>query len=1146
MLQFFVVLRDFVASCLCLLTWALLPLPAHAAEPAWHRVAQEDSTTGWPHMVAGSAWQYQQTIPASAVPANDPRRQIVFGNPLSFHFTGLQPSARYQLRLVLLADTSLRTLRITGNNVVLQDTIKVPAATPLPLTIDLPAPIAQEKILDLNIERVAGENGLVSTLEIWSTADAPLPAPVQEPLPPAPRLTPTPRSVAGLDTFRQSLDGTWSFNPAPPAEFWKNPPANWAAIQVPGEWVMQGFTVAHGAAAGYARSFPVPANWAGQRIKLRCDAVYSEATVWINGQEAGKHLGGFTPFELDVTALLQPGQDNHIALAVKSESLADTLASGNQYAAHSMGGILRKMYLVALPTVNVAGLQVTTAFDAAWRDATLRTQLEIANEGTKAVEDAQATFELLGPDGKPVALTPALVKLPALPAGQTIEQLLEFPIATPVKWDVEHPNLYVLRCTLTHAGQQLQVVERRFGFRQVEVRGNQLFVNNQALKLRGVCRHEVHPLLGRSLTPELWRKDAELYRACNCNYIRTSHYPPAEEFIDACDELGLFVESEAGLCWVQHPANPVWQQWNYQDRKYLRCMLLANLEKMQVQRSHPSVIIWSMGNESHWSSLWVEVLKQVQALDPSRPVSFHDQCWGGYNNAHSTAPVGVYHYPGFNGPAACDKEPRPILFGEYCHLNAYNRREQIGDPGLRDIWGLGMSKMWETMRAHQGCLGGSIWAAMDDTFFLPDGKTVGYGTWGPLDGWRRTKPEYWHVTKAYSPVRVGPETLAVPATDANLQLTVENRSDFANLSEFAFAWTLGGQTGVAKTTADPGAQGTLTIPTTGDLAGKELEIRVTSPRGFMVDAYRFMIGGENIAAPPPLRPAGALELQQDATTITVGGKNFSYVFDAATGQLRTGRVAGRDLPLQGPCLTLVPLDHEGGGTQLTGTEPTFTPLWGLCTNWKATAVSATRNEQRVRITAAGTYAEASGTYDLTIDGTGRLAIAWKFAVNKALNPRQTGITFSLPKACATLAWRRAGQWSWYPEDHIGRVAGTAKAFPGVGICGLAGPRTPPTWPWSQDQNPYGSNDFRSTKCNIYFAALTDDTGRGLRAVAAADRHAHAWIDGDQARLLIADYANDGAEGFFQATRAVPNRPMAKGGIVTGTAQVELVSPPVTP
>ncbi len=950
--------------------------------------------------------------------------------------------------------------------------------------------------------------------------------------PPVPRLSPVPQSVAGLATFRLGLDGDWLFNPAPTTNFWKTAPTDWKPIRVPGEWTMQGFTVAPNVAAAYTRTFTVPADWQGQRIKLRCEAVYSDAVVWINGQEAGRHLGGFTPFELDVTELLQGGRGNRISIAVQNNSLANRLASGSQYAAHPLGGILRSIYLFALPQVNVACFQVATKFDAAFRDASLHAQLQVVNEGTAPLADAEAEFALSDPQGHPVAISLARLELPPLAPGQSSERTVEIPVTAPAQWDPEHPNLYVLRCRLLQGGAPAETVERRFGFRQVEVRGNQLFVNNHPVKLRGVCRHEVHPLLGRGLTPELWRQDAELYRAGNCNYIRTSHYPPGEEFIAACDELGLLVEEEAPFCWAKHNNAEAARGYTLQ----------AELEMVQRDRSHPSVILWSFGNESEpLGTNFALAITPVRTLDPTRPLNFEVGSFG--VNPNPPLDVVTAHYASPRDVSAIFANyPRPVILGEYCHLNAYNRREQIGDPGLRDLWGLGLEQMWEMARAAQGCAGGSIWAAMDDTFFLPDGRTVGYGTWGPLDGWRRAKPEYWNMAKTYSPVRIE-ETNAILSTDGqSVRLTVENRDDFANLNEFKFAWTLAGNSGISMSSAEPGKTGDLTIPATRDLLGKALEIHVTGPRGFMVDAYRFVLGGEKDEVPPPLRKAGNLELVKHGATIAIQGDGFRYVLDAVTGQLRQGYAGRQELALEGPCLTLVPLDKEGGGTQMTGREPSFAPLWGLCTNWTASSVSATQTGQTVTVKVAGAYSGAEGGYEMAIDGTGRLQVSWRFNLKEALNPRQTGITFTLPGNCQTLSWHRRGQWSWYPKGEIGRLTGTAKAFPGHPACGLAGPRTQPTWPWAEDQNEYGCNDFRSTKCNIFLAQLTDADGIGLRAVAAADRHAHAWMDGGRAHLLVADYVNDGAEGFFQMTRAIPDRPIAKGGVVAGSAQVELVGP----
>ena len=230
----------------------------------------------------------------------------------------------------------------------------------------------------------------------------------------------------------------------------------------------------------------------------------------------------------------------------------------------------------------------------------------------------------------------------------------------------------------------------------------------------------MHPLLGRALNPELWKKDAEIFREGNCNFIRTSHYPPAEEFLDQCDRLGLFVELEAPLCWVGHGASDYFKGAPSGEAIFQR-LAQANLETVQGYPNHPSVIMRSMANESAWSTLFARVHKAIRKADPTRPCTFHDQCWGGDNNGGSKQmPIAVIHYPGLDGPAMCAHESRPVHFGEYCHLESYNRRELATDPGLRDLWGQGLDLMWGKMRTAPGCFGGSIWSAIDDTFFLPE------------------------------------------------------------------------------------------------------------------------------------------------------------------------------------------------------------------------------------------------------------------------------------------------------------------------------------------------------------------------------------------------------------------------------------------
>lgn len=250
-------------------------------------------------------------------------------------------------------------------------------------------------------------------------------------------------------------------------------------------------------------------------------------------------------------------------------------------------------------------------------------------------------------------------------------------VKSPLLWDNEHPNLYRLHLDLYEGENSIAQIEKKFGFREVEVRGNRLLVNGRPVKLRGVCRHEAHPLYGRSLTDEEWKADAELYRAANCNFIRTSHYPPAEEFIEYCDELGLFVELEAPVCWIGHHANENWQKLNYKDEKYYDYVLQADMETVHFYRNHPSVIFWSMANESYWNKGFAQVAEYMKKADTTRPFAFHDQAYGGFNNQGSTAPIANIHYPGPGGYQEATKSDRPMTYGEYCHLNVYNRSELV-------------------------------------------------------------------------------------------------------------------------------------------------------------------------------------------------------------------------------------------------------------------------------------------------------------------------------------------------------------------------------------------------------------------------------------------------------------------------------------
>lgn len=970
----------------------------------------------------------------------------------------------------------------------------------------------------------------------------PLPEPAAPLVLPAvsvPPLSLRPRTVAGLPAAPQDLGGTWKFNAGRPAG---DPPAaadaapSWSDIQVPGEWVMQGFTVTPETPAAYFRTFTLAAVPAGRRLKLRFSAVHSLCQVWVNDLAVGRHEGGFVPFECDLTDAVRPGE-NRLLVSVQSESPLDRLACASQYAGHPLGGISRKVELFSVPEVHVANLRIETAFDPAFQHAVLTARFLLRNQSARPSSGSARCTVSPGEGAPRDILAAAKVAWHEVAPGATVPLTVSLPVRHPAKWDCEHPRLHTLTLTAQDSAGAEETIAESFGFRQVEVRGAQVLVNGTPLKLFGVCRHEAHPRLGRALTPPWWQQDAELYLAGNCNFIRTSHYPPAEEFLAACDRRGIFVELEAPLCWVG-PATP-------RDAAVFERLAQANLETVQGYPNNPAVILRSLANESAWSPLFAQIHTLVRAADPTRPAAFHDQCWGPDNNFGSKEmPVAVIHYPGPQGPAEALQETRPVLFGEFCHLNSYNRRELLTDPSLRDGWGPGLAAMREKMQATEPVLGGAIWAALDDSFFLPNGDNAGYGAWGPLDGWRRPKPEYWHMKKAFSPLRLGAACVPVPVPGEPVVLTVENRHLFSDLQEFRFEWQLGRQSGVASAAAAPGGAGRLEIPVTGsELAGSRLEIRAVSPRGFLVDEWQVALGHDPRLAPPrPAETAGAVRLTRTGAAFVIHGPDLVLTVDAVTGRLTATGKNGEAALTAGPELFLLPLTSENGGSiQMQGTGQDLAIFTAACSGWQASAVTAHQAADGVEVRIAGSYAEAAGTFTLRVTGDRAVTVHYQFVVAGAatLDPRQIGVGFSLPLGCQTLSWRRRAPWSVYPADHIGRPVGTAAAFvPGRPLVGLVGPRDAPAGAWSQDGTPQGTNDFRSTKMNVLEAAVLSAAGNGVRVCSDGTQHLRCWVGADYVHLLVADYANEGAEAYFRE-QVTPRRPLKGGDVVTGTARLEI-------
>lgn len=911
------------------------------------------------------------------------------------------------------------------------------------------------------------------------------------------RLSPKPFSVAGVQQAQQSLNGEWNFQIS--GHTAKH------TIQVPGEWEMQGFTVNEGETALYSREITIPADWKGKRIKIRFDGISSHAVVKLNGVKLGEHEGSFVPFEVDVTAAVHADK-NILEVEVQSLTISDKLACTSQYAVHTVGGILRKATLFVLPQTNIADITANTVFDKQYKNAGLIINTAIANEST-AVVGLSLRYALKDKDGKTV-----IQKTVAVNSQQSTVNLS---INGANQWNPEQPYLYQLQTALLQNGKILQTILQPIGFRQIEIKGNRFFVNGKPIKLHGVNRHSIYPLTGRSISPELDRKDAELFRIANCNYIRTSHYPPSEEFLNACDELGLFVESESSLCWIQHGASPIWKKWNYKDEQFLPFMVRANIDNVLAGKNHPSIIMWSLGNESHWSPLWEKVNEVVKQLEPTRPTSFHDQCWGGYNNGGSKADVANYHYPGINGPAATDTMKRPTLFGEYAHLSTYNRRELLTDPGVRSAYSAPLVKFYDSIYAHDGNLGGAIWSGIDDIFHMPDGRIVGYGPWGPIDAWRRPKPEYWGMKKAFSPVRVTNVNWST-LKDGYIELAVENRYDFVSMKEVKIKAVINGREEAISSAIPTHGEGMIKIPVEKDV--KELYVSFTDPRGFIANEER-LTGPESPALSAEKETMVNVSYTENAAGIFVKQGDISYSISKTNGIVTSALKNDKPVLSQGPVFCVVPMNTEDGGKPNVAGETyqnNIQPLknYSLYTIY-ASNIGIKQVEKGVLINMDVFYSDnstAKQSYLFTKDGKWITSYEVEYK-GKDERPYQYGLLMQLPKDMDQLSWNRKGEFSTYPANDIARNEGTAmlnaKHVKDVEQWGVV-----PTGDWKDDTNDLGSNDFRSNKRFITTASLKDKKGNSITVLSDGSQSSRSWLQDERIQWLIAGYSNNGSEPFY--------------------------------
>lgn len=1036
-------------------------------------------------------------FPQDSITAPADKRKVFYEKALKWEFNHLPKGKDCQVKATFLTEKE-RILHVSANGLELEDCLVPDKGKSVTREWTIPGKYLESGRLTLTIHHLSGPNAVLQKLEILTADGTPLKlttgkdiAPVTDGdidalTLPQPRLTPRPASVAGTANPILSLNGAWEFSPDAQTAF--------RPIQVPGEWKMQGFDVPRFGWAKYKKTFSLPADWKDKQVRLRFDAVHAVCKVFLNGKEIGGHKGGMVPFEFDITATAKPG-DNVLEVDVQSESVADYASCLSFYAAHQVGGIIRKVTAFTVPKTCITREHYETEIDASTGKAILHYHASVQNSGDKTAQ-LDMDIQLKSPEGDKAGTQKQSL---TLNPGEEKAVSLSFPVENARLWTSESPVLYRLESTLSANGEKSYSKKLKLGLRKVEVKGNQLFVNGAPVKLMGINRHEAHPLTGRTLTPELCKQDARLYKDANVNLIRTSHYPPSEEFLEACDELGLFVECEAAICWMGQ--NEIWQTLDIHNPVFFRYALAPNLDQITAFRNHPSIIIWSLSNESNWNQWWSRILNTVRKIDSSRPYSFHNQTIVGTKADEAGIDLGNYHYPSEDNPDSWSTYNQPLWFGEYAHLQSYNRRELMTDPSVHEDWSRPLQRMTDLMWNQKGSLGGAIWSGIDDLFYLPDGTACGYGSWGPLDGWRREKPEYHGMRMAYTPLRI----FAVRQTeDGSLVLEAQNRFNYTPLDQLNVKWSNKGKSGKVTTDLAPHAKG-------------EIKVNGTFRPGDEIDILLLDKKGKEIARERVAVPTG----QQDKTIPGEKNKFSTPQIDGGRKTIATPALAALSLPVP-----LVQATNGEGGTQLTGQK--IYPLTDLG-KWNWTEHSL-QGETHVF---HGEGDAGKGSVELTPTENGLLRVKYTLTVAQDLNPRQWGLVFSLPGEFDTIEWNRNTHLSWYPEDHIGRARGKARAN-AVDKAPEGRPAGPVTTPWKDDANALGSNDFRGSKLNINRCSLKTQKGAAFTIIPAdkdKKQDVRAWKTEQGINVLVSAFTMGGSDRFFWIHYKDEYKPLKKGDTV---------------
>jgi beta-galactosidase len=857
--------------------------------------------------------------------------------------------------------------------------------------------------------------------------------------------------------WHRSLNGAWKFSWSPnpgkrPVDFYRPDfdVAGWDEITVPSNWQLQGYGYPiytnirypwgepdpprvpedDNPVGSYRRDFELPEGWEGRQVFVHFAGVDSAFYLWVNGREVGYSQGSRTPAEFNVTRFLQPGI-NTVAAEVYRYSDGSYLECQDFW---RVSGIFRDVFLYSVDDLDIRDFEVRTILDEEYRDSTLDFTIwlrNFADEGADGVVEA----ELLDADRNAIT---SLETGARVPGGGEVVVDLAAEIEEPLKWSAETPNLYTLLLTLKDGrGDVVEVLSSKVGFRSSEIKGGQLLINGRAVLLKGTNRHEHDPVTGHYVTVDSMIEDIELMKRHNINAVRTSHYPNAPEWYELTDRYGLYVIDEANIESHGIGYDPDRTLGNKPEWK------LAHLDRtvrmVERDKNHPSVIIWSLGNEAGDGDNFVTTSEWIHRRDPTRPVQYERAEHRDHTDIYAPMYARIEQIVDY----AEIHDDRPLILCEYAHAMG----NSTGN----------LTEYWDAIYAHRQLQGGFVWDWVDqglekeipgrpgETYFGYGGDFEPQGVYnddnfcmnGLVSADRTPHPGLLELRKVYQYVR----TEAVDLEGGKLQVT--NLYDFVDLGFLRGTWTVvadGDSVAAGDLPLQAIAPGeteiiSVPLPEIGPEPGVEYWLDLTfrlaedtawAEAGHEVAWDQFQLPFFVPSAPPDPGSMPPLEMEDHGERVVVGGRGFAVEFDRNSGTLASYRAGDLDLVEAGPRphFWRAWTDNDRGNGM-----PERCSVWRAASeSWVVEGTSLTRlGDSVIEMRVEGRFPDLDSTSEIvyTVFGNGDVEISNSFEPGDLDLPElpRFGMQMHVPGELDTMTWFGRGPHESYWDRKTGAAIG---------------------------------------------------------------------------------------------------------------------------